>query len=277
MTEATQNDQSAHPPSWDARVADYEADAEPLTRYFAEAALALAGGVVPGERVLDVAAGTGALTLVAARVGARVLGIDFLPGMIARLSARLLEECHADCEARVMDGQALELPDGSFDAAFSIFGVMLFPDWRRGLAELARVTRHGGRVIVAVWASDFGGGPTPVFMEASRRAFPDVSIPPPSAGMSHLKDPLTLTEELRAVGLSDVKVSNVDGMWSEPSKDWLIHNLDRLFGSMPFYARLDDADRKRLRIALTETLSAYATPEGVCVPTTALVGIGRRL
>jgi len=40
---------------------------------------------------------------------------------------------------------------------------------------------------------------------------------------------------------------------------------------------LDDADRKRLRIALTETLSAYATPEGVCVPTTALVGIGRRL
>jgi len=69
--------------TWDAVAADYEALAEPFTRRYAEETLALAGGVAPGERVLDVAAGIGALALAAARAGARVLATDFSPGIVS--------------------------------------------------------------------------------------------------------------------------------------------------------------------------------------------------
>lgn len=134
----------------------------------------------PGERVLDVAAGTGALALEAAAGGARVLATDFSPGMVERLAARLGEGGfdQADSEARVMDGQALDLPDGGFDAAFSIFGVMLFPDWEAGLRELHRVVRPGGRVVMATWARAEGAGPAMLFAQAWREAFPDRDTPP---------------------------------------------------------------------------------------------------
>ena len=139
--------------------ASYERWAEPFTAHFARAALSLAGGVEPGERALDVAAGTGALALAAAGAGARVLATDSSPGMVARLRERL--QPYAGSEARVMDGQALEVEDATFDASFSAFGVMLFPDWRRGMAELVRATRPGGRVVLTTWVNPEGAGPSP--------------------------------------------------------------------------------------------------------------------
>ncbi len=90
--------------------------------------------------MLDIACGAGALALVAARDGAQILATDFSPGMVAAVLSHGLP----NVDALVMDGQALDLPDACFDAAFSIFGIMLFPDWRKGLAEMARVVRPGG-------------------------------------------------------------------------------------------------------------------------------------
>src|SRR3546814_3820403 len=83
----------------------------------------------------------GALALVAARAGASVLATDFSFGMVSAILAHRL----AGLEAEVMDGHALDLPDGGFDAAFSMFGIMLFADWRKGLAEMARVVHPGDR------------------------------------------------------------------------------------------------------------------------------------
>src|SRR3546814_11352329 len=88
--------------------------AHPFPARYAEAALARVT-LTSDSRVLDVAAGTGALALLAARTGAQVLATDFSPGMIARIAASNLP----NVEARVMDGQALALEDASFDAVFS--------------------------------------------------------------------------------------------------------------------------------------------------------------
>lgn len=115
------------PDHWDTAARHYEQTAHPFTTLYAEAALARVA-LGPEARVLDVAAGTGALALAAARTGAQVLATDFAAGMVARIAAADLP----NVEAKVMDGQALALPDASFDAVFSIFGVIMFPDGAKG-------------------------------------------------------------------------------------------------------------------------------------------------
>jgi demethylmenaquinone methyltransferase / 2-methoxy-6-polyprenyl-1,4-benzoquinol methylase len=100
-------------------------------------------GVGPGSRALDVATGTGDLAVELASRGASVTGLDFSEAMLdlARAKAPGIE---------FVQGNALELPfaDGEFDAVTVGFGARNFADLERGLGELARVTRPGGRVVI---------------------------------------------------------------------------------------------------------------------------------
>ena len=129
--------------AWEAIAQGYDEFVTPTHLSLGGEALARAG-VAPGARFLDVAAGSGALSLPAARLGARVTATDITPAMLERLGERARQE-GLDVETRVMDGHALELEDDSFDAAGSQYGVMLFPDLPRALREMKRVTRPGGR------------------------------------------------------------------------------------------------------------------------------------
>ena len=108
-------------------------------------------GLRPGTRLLDVAAGSGALSIPAARIGAEVVATDLAPAMIERLNARARAEGLSTLRGRTMDGHALDLDDDAFDVAASMNGVSLFLDMARGLAELVRVTRPGGRVVVVAF------------------------------------------------------------------------------------------------------------------------------
>jgi demethylmenaquinone methyltransferase/2-methoxy-6-polyprenyl-1,4-benzoquinol methylase len=107
--------------------------------------------VGPGSHVLDVATGTGDLALELARrvaPGGGVVGSDFAPAMLARARAKAGQA--AGLRPRFELGDALALPygDASFDAATAAFGVRNFQDLGAGLAEMARVVRPGGRVVV---------------------------------------------------------------------------------------------------------------------------------
>jgi ubiquinone/menaquinone biosynthesis C-methylase UbiE len=183
------------PDRWDSMAKHYEETAHPFTARFAEAALARIA-VTPETRLLDVATGTGALALAAGRAGAQVLATDFSPGMVARVTAHGLP----NLEGRAMDGQALDLPDASFDAVFSVFGVMMFPDWRKGLAEMARVTRPGGHGVVATWRSE-GAATHLLLSQLVRELFPDrewkSSLP---EGLKTLGDPVLLAAEMVLAG-----------------------------------------------------------------------------
>ena len=110
--------------------------------------VAAAAGVQPGQRVLDVACGTGALTeAVCERVqpGGRVVGLDANPSMLAVARRKKL-----DVEWREARAEALPFADAAFDAVVSQFGLMFFDDRAQALREMQRVLRPGGRLAVAV-------------------------------------------------------------------------------------------------------------------------------
>jgi demethylmenaquinone methyltransferase/2-methoxy-6-polyprenyl-1,4-benzoquinol methylase len=116
-------------------------------RWRRRAVAALAVG--PGDVVLDVATGTADLALAVARTGARVVGVDPSPAMLAVGAAKAAAAGLAGrIDFTVGDAQALAFPDAGFAAAGMAFGIRNVPDRPRALAELARVVRPGGRVVI---------------------------------------------------------------------------------------------------------------------------------
>jgi SAM-dependent methyltransferase len=106
-----------------------------------------------GERVLDVACGNGNASLAAARRFALVTGVDYVPELLARASARAAVD-GLPLEVREGDAEALPFQGGAFDVVISTFGVMFAPDQDRAARELMRVCRHGGRIGLANWTPD---------------------------------------------------------------------------------------------------------------------------
>ncbi|HYQ78125.1 MAG TPA: class I SAM-dependent methyltransferase [Solirubrobacterales bacterium] len=118
--------------------------------------LAEALDLVPDERVLDVACGSGNGAIAAARRSwTRTTGADFVPALLERGRERAAAE-KLDVEFVEADAQNLPFDDASFDVTMSIFGVMFAPDHQRGADELLRVTKSGGRIGVASWCPDGG-------------------------------------------------------------------------------------------------------------------------
>ncbi|HUG16888.1 MAG TPA: methyltransferase domain-containing protein [Thermomicrobiales bacterium] len=193
--------------AWDAIAGGYDEFITPMNMALGEDALRRAN-LQPGMRMLDVAAGCGALSIPAARLGADVTAVDIAPAMIERLTARARDEQLANLDARVMDGQALELDDDTFDLSVSQFGVMLFPDLPRGLAEMVRVTRPGGRVLIVAFGSPAQVEFLGYFQGAIKAVVPGFTglpmDPPPLP--FQVADPEKLRQEMAKAGLKDVRI-----------------------------------------------------------------------
>lgn len=117
------------------------------------------GELRAGERVLDVACGSGTAALVAARRYCEVTGIDYVDALLERARLRAHAEGF-DAEFLNADAQELPFPDDSFDAVLSVYGVQFAPDHHRAANELLRVTRPGGRIVLSSpmptgWSGDF--------------------------------------------------------------------------------------------------------------------------
>jgi ubiquinone/menaquinone biosynthesis C-methylase UbiE len=148
----------------------------------------------PGERLLDLACGTGAVAERAAALGARVTGVDLAPALIETARERATEQ-GLDIDYRVGDAERLDLADASFDAVASTCGIMFTPDHAASARELARVTRPGGRIALANWTPT--GGLARMFAVMA----PYQPAPPPSnpfewGDESHVRELLDESFEL---------------------------------------------------------------------------------
>jgi ubiquinone/menaquinone biosynthesis C-methylase UbiE len=106
-----------------------------------------------GQKVLDVAAGNGNVSLAAARRWCDVVATDYVPALLERARERAAAE-RLDITFREADAEALPYPDATFDVVVSTFGVMFTPDQDRAASELVRVCRRGGKIGLANWTPD---------------------------------------------------------------------------------------------------------------------------
>jgi SAM-dependent methyltransferase len=209
--------------------------------------------LVHGSRVLDVAAGTGNVAVVAAERGARVLACDLSPALVEAGQKRT-RASHLPVEWRVADAQALPLPDHAMDAALSAFGVIFAPDPERAAAELFRVVRPGGTIALACWA--------PTGFNAANAEVLSDALPHPDEGANPLLwgDPDTARERLgRAARIE---------LWDREA-EWEFASIDEAcawFQNAPPWAAaraLVEAERyEEFQARLRAAIERFAEPAG---------------
>jgi SAM-dependent methyltransferase len=276
MSLATNLQPDQKPERWNDHVAVYEEVFEPLTNAFAHRALDLLD-LAPGERVLDVGAGAGGAALMAAARGTEVVAIDASPPMVARIIARAngATGSAGSVRAEVMDGMALGLPDGGFDAAISVFGVILFPDADLGLREIARVLKPGGRAAIVTWTE------TERYELASRLFGAITTVrgpqPPPSTLPAQLRfrDEAAFRRLLADAGLIVEAIVRVEEHWRIPSARWI---ADRIAFAPGMAATLDalGPDRKPVLDAFVAALERDQGRSEVVLSAVAHIGVARK-
>jgi len=257
---------------WDNHVAVYETVFEPLSNLFARQALDFLD-LRPGHRLIDIGAGSGGAAMLAAERGANVLAVDGSAGMVARLRERaalLASTGHVDAE--VMDGMALILPDASFDAAISVFGVILFPDADLGMREITRVLRPGGRAAIVTWTE------SERYELVTRLLAAITTVRDPQAPLASLPAQLRFRDEgafrhlLSQSGLVVERVVRLEKRWCLPSAQWIADHIAFAPGMSAMVGALG-ADRDRVLDSFVSTLERDQGCGEVVLTAVAQVGV----
>ncbi len=222
----------------------------------------------PGERILDLATGTGWTSRAVARAGAKVTGVDISAELLAAAAERARAE---DIDIRYDQGDAESLPysDGEFDAVISTCGVMFASRPEAAARELSRVCRKGGRIAITTWLPD--SNLFKMFMVMKPYMAPPPSPPPPS--------PFEWgkTERVREL-LGDafnLKFEKGTSYYREPSGDAAWNTFSTSYGpTRALAASLDDAKRAELKRDFIAFHEGFRTELGICVPREYLVTVG---
>ena len=223
----------------------------------------------PGERVLDIACGTGAMPELVAAREVEVVGIDIAPALIEQANERAAER-GLDIDYRVGDAEALDLEDASFDAVTSTCGVMFAPDHAAVAGELARAAKPGGRIGLACWTPDSGLAKVFGIMRQYQPAPPEgVGNPFDWGREDHVRDLLG--------GDFDLEFELLDSPLVMESGESVWELFVRDYGPTKVLAEsLDDNKREELRRAFVELHEESRTNGGVEASRTYLLTVGTR-
>jgi SAM-dependent methyltransferase len=236
-----------------------------------------AAGVTTGSRVLDVAAGAGGQTLVAARrVGPRgsVVATDISPTILTYAAKAAAEAGLTNVETLEADGENLHsLPAGSFDAVICRVGLIYFPDQRAALAGMRRALRDGGQLAAIVYSTpernEFFSVPVSIIR---RRA----QLPPPEPGQPgpfSLGGPGVLEAALTTAGFSDVSVEAVAAPLRVPSAAECVRFEKESFGALhQMLAGVPAEERPSVWDEIEAALGRFDTADGFIGPCELLVG-----
>jgi len=216
---------------------------EPLAVEFVQVA-----DLQAGQRVLDVGCGPGALTaLLVERVGIdAVSAIDPSASFVAALGERI-----PGIDARSGSAEQLPFPDDQFDAALAELVVHFMTDPVAGLAEMARVTRPGGRVAACVWDHAGGGSPLTTFWQAVHDIDPDAQDEADLAGAREGH----LSELFKAAGLTDIEPTTLTITVRFPTlADWWDPFTLGVGPAGAYVAQLDQAHQEVLRLRCAQLL-----------------------
>jgi ubiquinone/menaquinone biosynthesis C-methylase UbiE len=259
------------PATWDLLAAGYANDVEPHFRVFSEQALALAP-FDSGARVLDVAAGPGTLTFLAAARGAYVSAVDFSLGMVEQLRQRVRRDSIKGVDAEVMDAQSLTFHDGTFHAAFFMFGAMFIPDRGRAFRELRRVLRPESRAVVATWAPIDRRPIMQVGFAVMAEVFPD--LPPPLKG--DLQDHESCIRELSDAGFRDVTAQSFTGAMRVDSPEHYLAFMERSGPMAMLRQRMGEDTWRATAPRLLESIAKHIPAGGADLSAEAILTVGTR-
>jgi SAM-dependent methyltransferase len=239
-----------------------------------------AAGVGPGSRVLDVAAGAGGQSLVAARrVGreGRVLATDIAPAILEYAAKAAADAGLSNVDTLEADGEQLDVPEAAFDAAISRVGLIYFPDQQAALGGIRRALRPGGRLSAIVYSTAEHNAFFAVPVGIIRRR---AQLPPPAAGQP---GPFSLgglgvaEETLARAGFSDITVEAVPSPLRLPSAAECVRFERESFGALhQMLAGLASEEREEAWTEIASALAAYEGPDGFVGPCEMLVVTGTR-
>lgn len=231
--------------------------------------LARAVAVRSGERVLDVATGTGALALRLARAGAEVTGVDLAPALVDT-ARRLAREAGVEIRYEIGDAEDLSYDDASFDVVTSSIGSMFAPDHGNVARELARVCRPGGRLALAHWSAERG------VVDMFKVMAPFQPPPVPGAGSPFQWGSRSYVEELLG-GAFELRFEDGDAPQLGASGEEVWQLFSTVFGPTRTLAEsLPEERRGELHRAFVDFYEGYRTNGGVHQPRPYLIVVGTR-
>ncbi len=217
--------------------------------------------VRPGQKVLDVAGGTGSAAIAAARRWARVIGTDFIPYMVDAARARAKAE-GLDIDFKVADAENLPFADGQFDTVLSAIGVMFAPNQQKCADELLRVVKPGGKIGLTCW--------TPTSSVAQMSGAIGKYLPPPPPGFM---PPVAWGAEARLRQLfgsraASMHVTQRTHLFKHPTPAKYIEYVKENYGPTAFVFKMMD---KATRDKVTDEITAQITAANISGDATLVV------
>ena len=224
----------------------------------------------PGERILDLATGTGWTSRRVVRRGAKVVGVDLGEDLIRAAQERASAE-GLEIEYRVGDAESLPFADGEFDAVISTCGIMFASRPEAAGSELARVTRKDGRIALTTWLPDSNVFEMFKVMKPYMAPPPDPAPPSPFEWGKPKRVRELLSKDF------DLKFERGTSFYREPSGEAAWQTFSMNYGPTKALANsLDKSRRADLRRDFVAFHEGFRTELGICVPREYLLTVGIR-